>query len=371
MGRLGFAATLCVGAMLVLTTAVSAHEPAGAVGGEPIAARAGKAEMIAARQSIFGRRWVDRRTGAMPRDRVLLSWFGVTNFAMSIRGKVVLLDAWVPRGAHTGYVPTSPEELAALRPKLILIGHAHFDHAADAVPIARASGALLVGLGEHCEAFAARAPAFPPPCEAVLPTGALPGEVAKGRLLAGVGIKAVKHLHSAGTLPDGYHAPVLPFPSATVLEHPPTFEDMFHLFGHLPDSEGGSVLYRFRVGDFTLAWNDSSGPLVDRAPGVLDRLRGLGPVDVHIGAIQGFNQYTNGMRDPRTYIEALRPRVFVPSHHDDWAIPGITARGDAYRPYLADEIGLIPAASRPKVHFISDPIDYLRPAALQFRVRPR
>jgi L-ascorbate metabolism protein UlaG (beta-lactamase superfamily) len=371
MAKRGVVGALCAGCLLLPSGGASAHVPAGALGGEPIAARAGKAEMIAARQRVFGSRWVNPRTGAMPRDRVLLSWFGVTNFAMSIRGKIVLLDAWVPRGAHTGYVRTSPEELAALRPKLVVIGHAHFDHAADAVPIALASGARLVGLGEHCAEFAARAPEAPPGCHPALPVGAPPGAAAKVRLLRGVRITAVKHLHSAGTFPDGYHMPVLPFPSATVVEHPPTFEDMLHIFGHLPDAEGGSVLYRFRVGDFTLAWNDSSGPLVDRAPRVLDRLHDLGPVDVQIGAIQGFNQYTNGMRDPRTYIEALRPVLFVPAHHDDWAIPGVTARGDAYRPYLDAELERIPPQRRPAVDFISDPIDYLRPAALRFRIDPR
>jgi hypothetical protein len=228
-----------------------------------------------------------------------------------------------------------------------------------------------VGLAEHCADFVARAPEASVPCRAVLEAGAAPGDSARVRLLRGVGVRAFKHLHSAGTFPDGYHMPVLPFPSATVVEHPPTFEDMLHIFGHLPDAEGGSVLYRFRVGDFTLAWNDSSGPLVDRAPDALDRLRDLGPVDVHVGAIQGFNQYTNGMRDPRTYIEALRPQTFVPSHHDDWAIPGITSRGAAYRPYLDRELERIPAGRRPAVHFITDPADYLRPAAVRFRIDPR
>jgi L-ascorbate metabolism protein UlaG (beta-lactamase superfamily) len=368
MAKRGLLGVICAACVLAFAAGAGAHAPPGAVGGGLILERAGKAEMVEARQRVFGSRWVDPRTGAMPRDRVLLSWFGVANFAMSIRGKVVLLDAWVPRGPHSGYVPTSPAELAALRPKLILIGHAHFDHAADAVPIALASGARLVGLGEHCSEFAARGPASPLSCRPVLPVGAPPGASAKVKLLRGVGITALKHLHSAGTFPDGFHTPVLPFPSATVVEHPPTFEDMLHAFGHLPDAEGGSVLYRFRVGDFTLAWNDSSGPLVDRAPGVVGRLRDLGPVDVQVGAIQSFNQYTNGMRDPRTYIEALRPRLFVPSHHDDWALPGITSRGAEYRPYLDAELELIPAAHRPAVDFISDPTDYLRPAALRYRV---
>lgn len=358
-------AIVVVGALLA--PAAHAHAPAGAVGGEPVRGPATLAETIAARQHFFGVRNVDPKTGAVRPDRVILSWFGVSNFAMAIGGKVVLLDAWVPRGAHSGYVPTSPQELAALRPRAIFIGHAHFDHAADAVPIALASGAPLVGTEEHCGDFQARSPGMPVPCIGAIPHQAKPGTRARVPLFKRLRVTAVKNLHSTITGPDGYHVPVLPFPGTTFLEHPPTPEDLLHLVGRLPDDEGGSVLYRFRLGGFTLVWNDSAGPLIERHPQALDVLRALRPVDVQVGAIQGFNQFTNGLRDPRTYIEALRPRIFVPAHHDDWAV-GITTQGWRYRPYLRDELAHMPERARPRVRFISDPQDYLNPRAVRFRL---
>lgn len=208
---------------LFAASSAPAHRTADASGGEPIAGEVTKREMIAARQRFFGPRFVDPRTGAVRRDRVILSWFGVTNFAMAIRGHVVLLDAWVPRGAHSGYVPTSPDELAALRPKLILIGYAHFDHAADAVPLALATGARLVGTAEHCAELRARAPATPPACVEAIPADAAPGTAERLRLLRGVRTRVVKHLHSAATAPDGeddYHVPVAPLPSTTTLDYP-------------------------------------------------------------------------------------------------------------------------------------------------------
>ena len=326
------------------------------------------ADTVAARQRHFGARNVDPRTGAVRRDRVILSWFGVTNFAMAIRGHVVLLDAWVPRGASSGYVPTSPAELAALDPRYVFIGHAHFDHAADAVPIADASGAALVGSAEQCAELRGRMPALPPRCIAALPAGAAPGTVRRTRVLPGVRTKIVKHLHSGPTSPDGYHVPVTPPPSTTSLEHPPTPQDLAHLVDHAPDAEAGSVLYRFRVGGFSMVWHDSAGPLVDEAPQALEALRTLRPVDVQVGAIQGFNQITNGMRDPRTYIEALRPSLFVPAHHDDWAF-GITTKGENYRAPLDAELAKIPAERRPQVRFISDPADYVQPRVLTFKLR--
>ncbi len=301
----------------------------------------------------------------MRRDRLILSWFGVTNFALAIRGHVVLLDAWVPRGAHSGYVPTNPAELAALDPEAILVGHAHFDHAADAVPIATASGATIVGTAEHCAAMQARQPAMPPACREAVPAGAAPGTQAALDLIGGVDIEVVKHLHSAVTGPNGYHLPVAPAPSTTVAENPPTPEDMMELFGHLDDDEGGSLLYRFQVGELSFAWHDSAGPLSEEAPEVLDVLRGLRPIDLQVGAIQGFNQLSDGMRDPRNYIEALGPETFVPAHHDDWAA-GITTKGAAYEQPLTEELAKMPAEERPEVRFIRDPDDYVSPERLTF-----
>ncbi len=158
-----------------------------------------------------------------------------------------------------------------------------------------------------------------------------------------------------------------PLPSTTQVEHPPTPQDMLALVGGIPDAEAGTVLYRFRVGDVTLVWNDSAGPLTDKAPEALDALRALGPVDVHVGAIQGFNQFTNGMRDARQYIEAIGAPLFVPGHHDDWAA-GITTKGENYREPLDDELARIPPDRRPQVRFITDPADYVRPDALTFPV---
>jgi hypothetical protein len=358
---------------LAFTAPAAAHTPSGVRGGEPVAAAASAGETIAVRQQYFGRENVDPRTGAVRRDRVILSWFGVTNFAMAIRGHVVLLDAWVPRGGHSGYVPSSPEELATLRPEAIFIGHAHFDHAADAVPIAQASGATLVGSAEQCAELRSRAAAMPPPCFEALPPGAPPATVAPAPLLRGVETAIVKHVHSAGRAPNGndaggYHVPVTPLPSTTQVEHPATPQDMAQLVDHAPDAEAGTVLYRFGVGDLSLVWHDSAGPLTEDAPHTYDVFRSLRPVDIQVGAIQGFNQITNGMRDPRLYIEAFAPELFVPAHHDDWAA-GITTKGENYREPLDAELARIPPERRPQVRFISDPADYVRPEVLTFPVK--
>lgn len=346
----------------------------GAAIGAGLVATAGRSvadpdeRMIAARTRFFGAANVDPQTGAVRGDRAILSWFGCTSFAAALGGTVVLLDAWVPRGAHSGYVPTTVAQVGELRPEAIFIGHGHFDHAADAGALAQASGAVLFGTAEHCtqvqrqvEASTLRTVAFGDAQSAL-------GETYH-HSVGSVEVTAVRHVHSGPKPPDrsaAGSAPFFPVPDVRdSIANPPQLCDLIALGSALSDQEGGSLLYQFRVGGFTLTWNDSAGPLTEAAPQVYDVLRALPASDVHLGAIQGFNQPLNGLRDVRQYIEAIRPAVFVPSHHDNW-LPGFTARGDTYRATLHGELERIPAEQRPALRFLSDPGDYIRPDALTF-----
>lgn len=343
--------------------AAGASAAVGLAAGSASAAGRRPAEVIAARRKFFGAANVSA-TGAVRRDRVILSWFGVTNFAMAIGGRVVLLDAWVPRGPYSGVVPTSPEELGALRPSHIFIGHGHFDHAADAAAIAVASDAIVVGTATHCAQIAGQATQR-------VRTRALPiaaeGDRANLTLGRRIRVNVIAHPHSAVKAPTGEHPPLFPVPDLTpILTHPPTLEDLLGFVGHQSDQEGASLLYRFRIGDFSLVWNDSCGPVRD-SPKVLKRLKGLRRPTVQVGAVQGFGQYTNGLRDPLDYIRAIRPHLFVPSHHDNWA-PPLSSPAAGYERPLRDGLAGIPAAVRPKLRFMTDPVDYIRPKRLTFKL---
>jgi hypothetical protein len=336
---------------------------------DPVPTLKGRKAMIAARERFFGPANVNSRTGRVRRDRIVLSWFGVTNFAMAIRGKVVLLDAWVPRGRYSGYVPTSPEEIAQLRPKAIFIGHGHFDHAGDATPLALATGARLVGTAEQCADLRTRIPERRPRCAPAVPAGAAPGTVARLGLLrkAGVHITAVKHTHSAPTAPEGSFPPVTLTPTDTAANYPPTPEDEATLKRHLGDPDGGSMLYRFRVGSFSLVWHDTSGPLAQTAPAVRPVLRRLRPVNVELGAITGLGMFNNGFRDPLTdYVRTLKPRLFVPTHHDDWFPPALSTRARFLEPQFESQFEQAFPRGGPRVRYLRDPRDYVRPKRLNF-----
>ncbi|MCZ7127374.1 MBL fold metallo-hydrolase, partial [Salmonella enterica subsp. enterica] len=82
---------------------------------------------------------------------------GVSSFIVSMKGHLFLMDAWEIVGVHANYVPIGREELAAIQPEAIFIGHGHFDHAADAGYVAGLSNALLVAGSNVCDIARERA----------------------------------------------------------------------------------------------------------------------------------------------------------------------------------------------------------------------
>lgn len=318
-------------------------------------------ETIAARERFFGAENVDPATGAVDAGEVHLSWVSVATFALALDGHVVLLDAYIHKEEdEANYVPATTDDLVALAPDAILIGHGHFDHALEAPRIAAETGAVMFGTADHCAQAAAAAPG-PIDCRALFDGASSPGDVSAFDLVDGVCSSAVLHLHSAAEPPDPDHDhtdQVVPIPDpGSVLLHPPG-----SLFGTDGD-EGGTVLYQLRVRDFTLTWHDSSGPLKENAPEVFDVLAGLPATDVQVGAILGFNQPFNGLRDPAMYIDAIDPTVFVPNHHDF-----VTEYGSAddYEPALRATLEAYDAD--PEIRFLYDPYDYVRPNLLSYRL---
>ncbi len=340
---------------------------------ETTTAKPAAKKMVEARQRFFGKQNVNPRTGAVRSDKVIMSWFSVASYAASLNGHVVLLDAWVARGSHSGYVPTSPEEVAALDPEYIFVGHGDFDHVADAAEIAAISGAVIVGTPEHCESIRSQAPDADIECVDVAPAAAPAGVLTQlNDLIPGVDISAVVHIHSSVESPeftDGQRLPCPPLwnPNATA-EHPPTAEDMEHLFNHLPDARGGNVLYQFRVGDFSFVHHDTVGKIDKDAPQVIDALEGLPETDVQFGAVLAFGQVTNCLRSLSTYIQALDPKIYAATHHDNFTY-AIGANAESLEPYVREELDRIPAKERPKLLYTYDPDDYLNPEPFTFDVK--
>jgi L-ascorbate metabolism protein UlaG (beta-lactamase superfamily) len=76
-------------------------------------------------------------------DTLAVRWTGYSNFELAFRNQVILLDAYFDRGSI--YPPLGFTAADLSRANVILIGHGHHDHMADAASVALRTGAVVVG----------------------------------------------------------------------------------------------------------------------------------------------------------------------------------------------------------------------------------
>jgi hypothetical protein len=353
-----------ISSLAVLGTLFSLAAPARA--DEPL-----PASTIAARQKFFGPDNVDPHTGALRRDLVILSWTGVSSFAASFRGHLVFLDAYmvreggVPIGAWPSirYIGSTPEELAALKPELILFGHAHFDHTGDLPRVVRANpDALVVGTAEHCRDLRAEVRDVSVRCLSIFAAGADLGTITElpEDVLPGVGITAVKQPHSSAP-PDPVTDPPFPWRVEGCSTFPGLAFSQFPVQPGEPNSWAPpsgiiSIAWQIRVGDFALLWQDTVGRITgacqvrgeigcERVPAAF---ASLPRTSVRLGSI-----VVSGRSVLADHNRAVRERVFIPLHHDAC---GYFAKKD-----LEEVVARLPRETRPTLWFISDPGNYLRP----------
>ncbi|HEX4872558.1 MAG TPA: MBL fold metallo-hydrolase [Nevskiaceae bacterium] len=314
--------------------------------------------------------------GATDPEQVKVWWVGVASFIMTLRGHLFLLDAWEIVGLHADYLPLGREELAALKPEAILIGHGHFDHAGDVGYVAGRSGAVVVGGEATCATAREQAArdglenAFPCLLLGNAETPA-PGTLQQIQLWEDVEpVTVLRHTHSnadpadltAGGLPLIFVPDLLTyllFLNTDPQEVQWFAESLDDESGNSP--EGGTWAYHFKAGDFTLLWHDSAGPIASGKPFAeaiqcaLDAFPGC--VDVQLGTIVGFGAVTSGLRDVSLYLRHARPKVSLPNHHDAWA-PIVGPGDEAYEAQWRAEVASLPFA--PELDYLKDPEDYLR-----------
>jgi hypothetical protein len=76
-------------------------------------------------------------------DIVVIRWLGNANFEFGYKNKVYLFDAYfdrTPRSHPLGFKAADVSKAEA-----IFISHAHFDHISDVGPVARQTGAPVIG----------------------------------------------------------------------------------------------------------------------------------------------------------------------------------------------------------------------------------
>ncbi|MCQ8895514.1 MBL fold metallo-hydrolase [Limnobacter humi] len=325
----------------------------------------------AARDRILGPNAVDQST-------VKLWWVGVSSFIVAGQGHVFLLDAWEIVGLHANYVPIGREELAAIKPEAILVGHGHFDHAADVGYVAGHSGAVVVAGSTVCDL--ARQRAADAGLNATFPcvnlgddTNTQPGSLQSLKLWEDLPeVTILRHTHSAaeptdllsGGRPLVFIPDVLTYPTYlnTSPQETAAFLGSLRDDGGVGQPDGGTWAYHFQFGDFTLFWHDSAGVMKAGNPDSLAIQQAIarlpGCVDVQLNAIVGFGMVTSAYRDALAYVAAAHPKLALPTHHDAWA-PGIGGGAKAYEQTWREAVASLP--SPPALDYLTDPMDYMKP----------
>jgi uncharacterized protein (TIGR03382 family) len=318
----------------------------------------------AARDRLLGDRWDDP-------GYVTLHWTGVSSMVVTIHGHLLLFDAWQIIGAVDNYLPLTRDDLAALDPEAVLVGHGHFDHAGDLGLVAGKSGAVVVGSEEICTVAVEGATregvgtSFRCAITGTMTSPAM-GVTQRLKLFADLApISILQHVHSAATPPGNGNDPDPFFP----IMDPQPYIDHFNsdpdelarfLAQQQESNQGGTWIYHLVDGDFTLLLGDSAGPIFDK-PAIRTALgRFPGCVDVMSNAILGFDQPVSGLADPVDYVDAVKPAVFLPTHADAWA-PVLSAGQAQYKDKLMTELAEL--KNPPAVDFLRDPLDYLKQRA--------
>jgi hypothetical protein len=376
-------------------------------------------DTIAARERFFGAENVDAVSGQVRADRVIFSWVTNASLAVSIRGRIVLLDTYINRpelppaagAADLRRSPISIQELVALAPEAIFLGHGHGDHADNAAYIAKQLNIPIYASPETCDVMQADVQRMfadpnlvnggvriipnnlPVKCISPISRNSMPGaEIVNIHQLDPVAcIVAFKHIHSA-SVPTDTTFPFIPvnpdsdprenslFPRLVSLTPGATpVPGQMNLtttgFGTIPGSPGGpiSIFYQFITGDannFTFVWHNTTGPLkegVGSDPGLPSPAIGaklfaimdsLPQTDVELGSIVSLGVGTNGVRDPILYQQHIRPQVYIPIHETDATPISSSLR---YKNAYLQAVVAANVAVRPEIRWMVDPDDFVRP----------
>jgi hypothetical protein len=349
----------CIFKPIVALCAVTAMAGAWAHGGPPH--KGADQAMIDARTKIFGIENVDEH-GQLPKDKVIFSWLGHISGAVSLRGRVVMLDTYVRRLEVTpGRTPFVIQDIVNLRPEALFISHGHSDHADNAAFIAVKTGATLYMTPEACgtaqnaltrmkndpymqaDPFFRIAPNATIHCVPLTTAGSVPGtEVIRIRQLEPlVCINAFRALHSQAVPvdPDWGLNVVVDTPDP---REPELFPEGVSLTPSNPRQPGQQDLrqgsgpggpdqldYQFVVRggtNFALEFNSSVGAMKEGiganwlngtpADGkrLLDLVRRLPPTDLAFSTLSSGNTDENGFRDHVYWAEALRAKIMTTGH---------------------------------------------------------
>ena len=239
-------------------------------------------------------------------DTIVIRWLGNANYEFAYKGKVYLFDAYFDRAPRSHSIGFKAADVS--KAEAIFVSHAHFDHISDIGPVARQTGAQVVGA--------------PVTAETAKKLGAPEKQivVAKGGETMHFGdatmeIALAQHSTIQPGLTDIYA-------SLYKNDSPPYSEQEQNLLEHVRSlgtfdpkviTEGTLAYGLVFPSGFKAVLIGSARPIT---PGVRALAEKLAPVDVAIVAYQVHAVADTQIDYTWPFIDLFKPKLVLPAHHD-------------------------------------------------------
>ena len=274
-------------------------------------------------------------------DTVVIRWLANANFEFAYKGKVYLFDAYfdrTPRAHKLGFTAADVSKAEA-----IFVSHAHFDHIADIGPVARQTGASVVGA--------------PISAETAKKLG-----VPDQQIVVAKGGETLKFGDATVDIALAQHSTIQPgltdiYASLYQNDLPPYSDDEKNrlagvrargTFDPKVITEGTLAYALVFPSGFKAVLIGSAGPIT---PGVRALAEKLGPVDVAIVAYQVHAVADTQIDYTWPFIALFKPKLFLPAHHDaappTWVDLGIEPLFDKIRTEMPNTAFLAPLYRSP------------------------
>lgn len=274
-------------------------------------------------------------------ETVVVRWLANANFEFGYKGKVYLFDAYFDRTPRSHNLRFKAADVK--KAEAIFVSHAHFDHIANIGPVAKQTGAKVVGA--------------PITAETAKKLGAPESQIVVAR-----GGESMKFGDATVEIALAQHSTIQPgltdIYAQLYANDSPAYTDQEKSMRAYVQSLGtfdprviteGTLAYALTFpSGFKAVLIGSAGPIT---PGVRALAEKLGPVDVAIVAYQVHAIADTQIQYTMPFIELFRPKLFLPAHHDSappaWIDLGLEPMFDAIREKMPDTRFLAPLYRSP------------------------
>ena len=252
--------------------------------------------------------------GPMPKGRntLVLRWLGVSNYELAFRDQIILFDAFYSRvwpARPLGLLPSQVTKANA-----VYFGHGHWDHAADGPEVARQTGAKMYGGPPTTEFLKAQGV---PDAQLVALKG---GEIQE---FNGFTIQAI-HANHAGGRPDAVNklmdlyeqlVPQFYGRDQTDAEKAELTRLRRRGAGGPRVNAEGTLVYLVTFGNgYRIAYSDTGGAIT---PELKAAFASLPRTDIGMIPYTGRFNTTRQNEESIPFVDTFKPRIVLPSHHED------------------------------------------------------